>query len=150
LHIGRTSSKIHLNPWLPSSICSACRSIAFGGEFSNKKGMLHPMFFTKFKAFALTGAAGVAALVSFSVLPAEQPKGAARDGAAQAVKLDLTPENFPTIHALVRPHENEWRHLQVRWLTDVVAARQQAAAEDKPIVICYTGGAGYNEPLGVC
>jgi hypothetical protein len=52
--------------------------------------------------------------------------------------------------ALVRPQENEWRHLKVNWLTDVVAARKQAAAEDKPIVICYTGGAGYNEPLGVC
>ena len=29
-------------------------------------------------------------------------------------------------------------------------SRKKAAAEDKPIVICYTGGAGYNEPLGVC
>jgi hypothetical protein len=35
-------------------------------------------------------------------------------------------------------------------MTDVVAARKRAAAEDRPIVICYTGGAGYNEPLGVC
>ena len=35
-------------------------------------------------------------------------------------------------------------------LTDVVAVRMKAVAEDKPIVICYTGGAGYNEPLGVC
>ena len=52
------------------------------------------------------------------------------------------------LHALIRPHDNEWRHLKVEWLTDVVAARKKAAAEDKPIVICYTGGAGYNEPLG--
>ena len=65
-------------------------------------------------------------------------------------KLDLTPESFSKLHALIRPHENEWRHLKVEWLTDVVAARKKAAAEDKPIVICYTGGAGYNEPLGVC
>jgi len=28
--------------------------------------------------------------------------------------------------------------------------RKKAAAEDKPIIICYTGGAGYNEPLGIC
>lgn len=68
----------------------------------------------------------------------------------RAAKLDLTPETLPELHALVRPHPDEWRHLQVHWLTDVVAARKQAAAEDKPIVICYTGGAGYNEPLGVC
>lgn len=65
-------------------------------------------------------------------------------------KRDLTPQNFATLHALIRPHANEWRHLNVAWLTDVVAARKKAAIEDKPIVICYTGGAGYNEPLGVC
>ena len=65
-------------------------------------------------------------------------------------KLDLTPTSFERLHTLVRPHDNEWRHLKVEWLTDVVAARKKAAAEDKPIVICYTGGAGYNEPLGVC
>lgn len=69
---------------------------------------------------------------------------------AQAAKLDLTPENFARLHALIGPQEQEWRHLKVQWITDVVAARKKAAAEDKPIVICYTGGAGYNEPLGVC
>ena len=68
----------------------------------------------------------------------------------QSFQADLTPDNFGKLHALIRPHEGEWRHLQVRWLTDVVAVRKKAAAEDKPIVICYTGGAGYNEPLGVC
>jgi hypothetical protein len=65
-------------------------------------------------------------------------------------KENLTPENFAKLHVLIRPHEREWRHLRVHWLTDVVAARKKAAAEDKPLVICYTGGAGYNEPLGVC
>src|SRR3954468_2867791 len=70
--------------------------------------------------------------------------------AARGSKHDLTPESFPKLHALVRPHDDEWRHLRVRWLTDVAAARKKAAAEDKPIVICYTGGAGYNEPLGTC
>jgi hypothetical protein len=65
-------------------------------------------------------------------------------------KADLTAESFPRLHALIRPHANEWRHLKVQWLTDVTAARKKAAAEDKPIIICYTGGAGYNEPLGVC
>jgi hypothetical protein len=67
-----------------------------------------------------------------------------------ASKLDLTSESFPKLFALVRPQATEWRHLQVQWITDVVAARKQAAKEDKPIVVLYTGGAGYNEPLGVC
>jgi len=65
-------------------------------------------------------------------------------------KANLSSENVEQLHALIRPQPNEWRHLQVEWLTDVVAARKKAAAEDKPLVICYTGGAGYNEPLGVC
>jgi hypothetical protein len=80
----------------------------------------------------------------------EEPKAPPADEARRATRLDLTPENFAKLHALIRPHDQEWRHLKVQWLTDVVAARKKAAAEDKPIVICYTGGAGYNEPLGVC
>jgi hypothetical protein len=67
-----------------------------------------------------------------------------------ATKFGLTAKKATKLQALIRPHENEWRHLKVHWLTDVVAARKKAAAEDKPIVILYTGGAGYNEPLGVC
>ncbi len=76
--------------------------------------------------------------------------GTAEPKAPRPVGADLSPKTFEKLHALIRPHEGEWRHLQVRWLTDVVAARKKAAAEDKPIIICYTGGAGYNEPLGVC
>lgn len=65
-------------------------------------------------------------------------------------KLDLAPQSFDKLHALIRPHDDEWRHLKVNWMTDIVPARKKAAAEDKPIIILYTGGAGYNEPLGVC
>ena len=89
------------------------------------------------------------AALGFSLTPsarAQRPIGKAVPDS----KRDLTPESFPKLHALIRPHADEWRHLKVAWLTDVVAARKKAAAEDKPIVICYTGGAGYNEPLGVC
>jgi hypothetical protein len=66
------------------------------------------------------------------------------------IKADLTPESFAKIYALIRPHDNEWRHLRVNWITDIVPARKKAAKEDRPLVILYTGGAGYNEPLGVC
>jgi hypothetical protein len=94
------------------------------------------------------GATCFVALLTRPLAEAQESKSSAQ--AARATKLDLTPDSFPKLHALVRPHEMEWRHLKVEWLTDVVAARKKAAAEDKPIVICYTGGAGYNEPLGVC
>jgi hypothetical protein len=79
------------------------------------------------------------------------PQALADERQAQSgSKVDLTPQTAARLHALIRPHDNEWRHLKVNWLTDVVAARKKAAAEDKPIVVCYTGGAGYNEPLGIC
>jgi hypothetical protein len=95
-------------------------------------------------AAALTAALGCSALI------AQQPTAQAPSTKSQGCKLDLDAQSFMKLHALIRPHEQEWRHLKVEWLTDVVAARKQAAAQDKPIVICYTGGAGYNEPLGVC
>ena len=100
---------------------------------------------TKLKAVGLTiiVAASLAGwgLVEYRAL-ADKPR--------RAAKLDLTPDTFAKLHRLIRPHEDEWRHLKVQWLTDVVAARKKAAAEDKPLLICYTGGAGYNEPLGTC
>ncbi|MCI0456565.1 MAG: hypothetical protein L0Z62_06250 [Gemmataceae bacterium] len=104
--------------------------------------------FQRMFAIALSATVGVSALLAQQpVAPgSKEPAGKA----ARGTKLDLTPDSFPKIHALVRPQQHEWRHLKVRWLTDVVAARKRAAAEDKPIVISYTGGAGYNEPLGVC
>jgi len=70
--------------------------------------------------------------------------------APRPAKQDLTPQNFAAIHATILPQANEWRHLRVNWITDIVAARKKAIAEDKPIIILYTGGAGYNEPLGIC
>ena len=81
---------------------------------------------------------------------AQTPEDKKTTATDKAAKLDLTPATFAKLHALIRPHESEWRHLKVEWLTDVAAARKKAAAEDKPIIICYTGGAGYNEPLGIC
>ena len=70
--------------------------------------------------------------------------------APRPAKLDLTAESFAGLHQLIRPQDSEWRHLKVDWITDVIPARKKAAAQDKPIVVLYTGGAGYNEPLGVC
>lgn len=96
---------------------------------------------TRATVFVLATAVG-------AVLLAPANEGPTRKRAAS--KLDLTAESFPNLFALVRPQETEWRHLRVRWVTDVVAARKQAAAEDKPVVVLYTGGAGYNEPLGTC
>jgi hypothetical protein len=69
---------------------------------------------------------------------------------APSAKSGLTPQALAKVHSLIRPQAGEWRHLQVAWMTDVIAVRRKAAQDDKPIVVLYTGGAGYNEPLGVC
>ena len=97
------------------------------------------MLFT-WKWPALATIAGVAALLAFQNARDVDKEPANK---AHASKLDLTPESMPKLFALVRPQATEWRHLKVQWMTEVVAAR-------KLIVICYTGGAGYNEPLGIC
>jgi hypothetical protein len=89
--------------------------------------------------------------------PAESATGQTLAGAGEPAqkterssKLDLTPETFAKFRDLVRPAANEWRHLKVKWFTDIVVARKKAAQEDKPILVFRTGGAGYNDPLGVC
>jgi hypothetical protein len=107
----------------------------------------HSLLLAWFQWLALA-TAGFSALPAPGTAAAGEPESTGP--AIRGSKHDLTPESLPNLLAVVRPQETEWRHLQVQWLTDVVAARKRAAAEDKPIVICYTGGAGYNEPLGVC
>ena len=104
------------------------------------------MFSCNFKWPALATVAGFALLAVPTARAAD--KEPPRKPAAS--KLDLTPESMPKLFALVRPQATEWRHLQVQWITDVTAARKRAAKEDKPLVVLYTGGAGYNEPLGIC
>lgn len=107
------------------------------------QGGMKAMAFAKLKVAAAivlsVGMAGTGAGVAYQAL-------AERQGS----KADLTPQTFAALHAITRPQPGEWRHLKVEWITDVIAARRKAATEDKPMVVLYTGGAGYNEPLGVC
>jgi hypothetical protein len=85
-------------------------------------------------------------LLTAPALPADQAGTKDRT----PVKEQLTPATFARFQALIRPQAHEWRHLRVNWLTDIVAARKKAAAEDKPLIVLRTGGAGYNDPLGAC
>jgi hypothetical protein len=107
-----------------------------------------PMLVSKFKRWVLTTVACAALWLAF-----QEARTVADEPTKKATppsKLDLTTDSFSKLFALIRPQPTEWRHLQVQWFTDVVAARRLAAKEDKPLVVLYTGGAGYNEPLGVC
>lgn len=106
------------------------------------------MSLTQLKWPALAMITGLAVMLAPQRAGAAEKELAAKN--ASPSKIDLTPDSFGKLFALVRPQATEWRHLQVQWLTDVVAARKLAAREDRPMVVLYTGGAGYNEPLGIC
>jgi RNA polymerase sigma factor (sigma-70 family) len=141
--------------------------LASASVASLTEGVLHDMVLMKLKiAGGLVAAALVLAASGWLVQQALANKPpellaeaaaepavaqpAPADKAPRASKLDLTPESLAKFQALIRPADNEWRHVRIRWLTDVVAARKKAAQEDKPLFIFRTGGAGYNDPLGVC
>ena len=89
-------------------------------------------------------------LLAGSGLFAQQVPKPAPDKAPRAAKLDLTPENFPKLHALILPQETEWRHLRIHWITDLVAARKKAAAEDKPLFFPDTSRTVDNNIQGFC
>ena len=58
-----------------------------------------------------------------------------------------TPDTFDALRALIRPHPGESLWREVDWHTSLHAARVQAAAEGKPILLWSGGGA---PPLGGC
>jgi hypothetical protein len=56
----------------------------------------------------------------------------------------LGPQHVPLLRGLIVPKEEEQRWAKVPWLTSLVEARKQAAAEGKPILLWDTDGS----PLG--
>lgn len=70
--------------------------------------------------------------------------------AATPTKAVLTPETLPTLHHLIRLQPGEFKWDAIPWYASIWHARRAAAAEDKPIFVFGTGGAGFNDPLGNC
>jgi hypothetical protein len=77
-------------------------------------------------------------------------------GLAQAQTKDvpskqaLTPASMEGLHRLIRLQPGEYRWDEIPWYASIWHARKAAAAEDKPILVFGTGGAGFNDPLGNC
>jgi hypothetical protein len=71
-------------------------------------------------------------------------------GKDRPTKELLTFDSFAPLHALIQPEAGEYRWDEIHWLASIWHARKQAAAEDKPIFIFGTAGAGFNDPLGNC
>lgn len=59
----------------------------------------------------------------------------------------IAPEQFATLHRLIKPQPGELRFHEISWLIDVWEARTKAAAEGKPI-LAWSGAGG--APIGVC
>lgn len=59
----------------------------------------------------------------------------------------LKPEQFASLHKLIKPQPGELRFHEIPWLIDVWEARRKAAKEGKPILV-WSGAGG--SPVGVC
>jgi hypothetical protein len=62
-------------------------------------------------------------------------------------EVKLTADTFAQLHKQIRPQVGESRWLELPWLIDLHAARQQAAAEGKPLFVLSGGGA---TGIGAC
>jgi hypothetical protein len=84
-------------------------------------------------------------LVCLGAAALAQPPGKDRP-----TKELLTLDSVAQLHTLIQPEAGEYRWDEIHWLASIWHARKQAAAEDKPIFIFGTAGAGFNDPLGNC
>lgn len=88
-------------------------------------------------------------LIGLPAVALAQDASQVTDG-EQPTKNLLTPSSFGTLHALIQPEVGEYRWDEIHWLASIWHARAKAVAEDKPILIFGTAGAGFNDPLGNC
>src|SRR5688572_2708162 len=65
-------------------------------------------------------------------------------------KHALTAQSMDNLHRLIRLQKGEYRWDEIPWYASIWHARKAAAAQDKPIFVFGTGGAGFNDPLGNC
>jgi RNA polymerase sigma factor (sigma-70 family) len=84
--------------------------------------------------------------------PNPPPQGGRETDAAvvRTTKDLLTPESMASLQQLLRPDKSEYRWDEIPWLASIWHARKKAAAENKPIFVFGTAGAGFNDPLGNC
>ena len=74
----------------------------------------------------------------------------ALDHAKPRTKDQLTPQSFSQLHKTLCLQPGEYRWDEIPWLASGWHARKKAAAENKPIFVFGTAGAGFNDPLGNC
>jgi hypothetical protein len=70
--------------------------------------------------------------------------------APEPSKNAVTAKSWQGLHKLLLPQKGDYPWEQVTWYASLWHARKKAAAENKPIFVFVTGGAGFNDPLGNC
>jgi hypothetical protein len=66
---------------------------------------------------------------------------------ARSEPTAIAPEQFARLHQMIRVQPEEQRFWRIPWKLRITDAREQAAAEGKPILI-WAGAGG--APIGVC
>lgn len=90
-------------------------------------------------------------LVGLAAVAAAWVVGAAGPSPAETPsKAALDADTFEEFHRLIRPQPGDYKWEEIPWVASLWHARTKAAAEDKPILVFVTGGAGFNDPLGNC
>ena len=62
-------------------------------------------------------------------------------------EANLNADTFAQLHKQIKPQPGESRWMEVSWFLDLHEARQQAAAEGRPLFIYSSGGA---TGIGAC
>ena len=68
-------------------------------------------------------------------------------GSAHLAAQTLDIERFDKLHRMVLPRKGELKWMSAPWLTSIILARHQAAAEGKPLFIFADTGAGFADAL---
>lgn len=92
------------------------------------------------------------AVVAIGFLGATLAHQAAADDppSTRDTKDQLTAKSFTELHKLIVAQPDEYRWDEIPWFTSIWHARKKAAAENKPLLVFHTHGAGFNDPLGNC
>jgi hypothetical protein len=89
-------------------------------------------------------------LATLGLVGAMLTQQAAADEPASPTKDQLTLKSFVPLHKLIVAQPDEYRWDEIPWFTSIWHARTKAAAENKPLLVFHTHGAGFNDPLGNC
>jgi hypothetical protein len=139
---------------LIGSTKSMTAGVASANVSALTEGVLQTMFVNKLRTLAAGVLAACLVLTGFGWLVhdvlGDEVDIKAPVPAGTGTKAELTAQNFMAVHTTIKPGKGEFLWDKVPWYFDLTAARKKAAAEDKPILIFTTGGAGFNDGTGLC